>query len=165
MAGMEQLQERLVALEQQVAGLVADDGSAESTASVDLGVKYEGLSERMDFLTAKHEELLAKYEALSDEVAVLKRALRESGSHGEGRKTKVPNPSPYSGVRNAKELENFLFDMEQYFRAAHTPESEMITISSMHLTGDAKLWWRNRVEDAVRPKITTWAELKAELKG
>eukprot|EP00261_Vitis_vinifera_P038833 XP_019080076.1 PREDICTED: uncharacterized protein LOC109123765 [Vitis vinifera] len=37
----------------------------------------------------------------------------------------------------------------------------------MYLTGDAKLWWRTRVEDDAesgRPQITTWETLKKELK-
>ena len=37
-------------------------------------------------------------------------------------------------------------------------------LSSMYLTGDAKLWWRTRSEDDVRPKIQTWEMLKRELK-
>ena len=162
---VELLEQRLQALEQQVAGLGADDNeSGDSTASIEVGTKVAGLAERMDFYDARHEEMMARLESLADEVVVLKRALRDSGGHSEGRKTKVPNPSPYAGVRNAKELENFLFDMEQYFRAAHTPESEMITISCMHLVGDAKLWWRTRVEDATRPRITTWEQMKADLR-
>ncbi|RVW15655.1 hypothetical protein CK203_075362 [Vitis vinifera] len=37
----------------------------------------------------------------------------------------------------------------------------------MYLTGDAKLWWRTRMEDDAesgRPQITTWETLKKELK-
>ncbi|KAL6009197.1 hypothetical protein ACLOJK_022424 [Asimina triloba] len=92
--------------------LAADTESVESNGSDDLGAKLARLMERMDFYDVRHEEMTAKLESLSDEVAVLKRAFLESGGRSEGRKTKVPNHSPYSGVRNAKELENFFFDME-----------------------------------------------------
>lgn len=37
----------------------------------------------------------------------------------------------------------------------------------MYLTGDAKLWWRTRIEDDVnagRPAISTWDRLQKELK-
>ncbi|KAL5865808.1 hypothetical protein ACOSQ3_003322 [Xanthoceras sorbifolium] len=37
---------------------------------------------------------------------------------------KVPEPKHFNGNRNAKELENFLWDIEQYFRAARIPERE-----------------------------------------
>ncbi|XP_065632783.1 uncharacterized protein LOC136068889 isoform X1 [Quercus suber] len=43
----------------------------------------------------------------------------------------------------------------------------MVTITSMYLSGDAKLWWRTRVEDdadAGRGKIDWWEALKKELK-
>ena len=65
-------------------------------------------------------------------------------------------------------LENFLWDMEEYFKAACAPEGEKVRITSMYLTGDAnKLWWRRRMEDdayAGRPKIERWEVLKKELK-
>ncbi|KAH7856309.1 hypothetical protein Vadar_006597 [Vaccinium darrowii] len=77
---------------------------------------------------------------------------------------KVPEPKAFGGARNAKELEDLLWDMEQYFSAARVPEGERVTITVMYLTGDAKLWWRTRSEDEVPPKIETWESLKKELK-
>ena len=35
----------------------------------------------------------------------------------EFRRAKVPKPRHYEGTHDAKEVENFLFNMEQYFRA------------------------------------------------
>ncbi|KAG6515103.1 hypothetical protein ZIOFF_025488 [Zingiber officinale] len=80
---------------------------------------------------------------------------------------RVPKPKSFGGTRSAKELENFLWDMEQYFVAAKVPETEKVTISSMYLIGDAKLWWRTRMVDdanAGRQKIDTWDRLKKEMK-
>ena len=68
---------------------------------------------------------------------------------------------------NAKELENFLWDMEHFFKDAHVPDDEMVSITSMYLSGDAKLWWRTRMGDDTesgRPQITTWETLKKVLK-
>ena len=59
-------------------------------------------------------------------------------------KVRVPEPKPFGGARNAKDLENFLWDMEQYFIVARIPVGEQVTITSMYLSGDAKLWWRTR---------------------
>ncbi|WKA05087.1 hypothetical protein VitviT2T_023072 [Vitis vinifera] len=76
-------------------------------------------------------------------------------------------PKGFNGNRNAKELENFLWDIEQFFKAAHVPDGEKVSITSMYLTGDAKLWWRTKVEDdaeSERPQITTRETLKKELK-
>ena len=60
-----------------------------------------------------------------------------------------------------------MWDIEQFFKAAHVPDGEKVSITSMYLTGDAKLWWRARMEDDAesgRPQITTWETLKKELK-
>ncbi|KAJ8511860.1 hypothetical protein OPV22_002294 [Ensete ventricosum] len=57
----------------------------------------------------------------------------------------------YRGARDAKELENFLFNMEQYFRATRLDSQETkVAIATMYLNGDAKLWWRTRWEDLKR---------------
>ncbi|XP_074373704.1 uncharacterized protein LOC141714059 [Apium graveolens] len=57
--------------------------------------------------------------------------------------------------------------MEQYFKAAHFGENEKVTVTSMYLIGDVKLWWRTRMnddEDSARPRIDSWEMLKKELK-
>ena len=54
-------------------------------------------------------------------------------------KVLVPEPKSFGGARNAKDLENFLWDMEQYFIAARIPIGEQVTITAMYLSSDAKL--------------------------
>ena len=57
--------------------------------------------------------------------------------------------------------------MEQYFQATRVSEREQVTITSMYLFGDAKLWWRGRINDdacAGRPRIETFDVLKKELR-
>lgn len=66
--------------------------------------------------------------------------------------------------KECQKVREFLWDMEQYFKAAWVPENEQVTITSMYLAGDAKLWWRTRVSDFSRPIVSTWAALKEELK-
>lgn len=80
-----------------------------------------------------------------------------SGGHTHA-KVKVPKPIALGGVRTAKDLENFLWGMEQCFQVARIPDGERVSITSMYLSGDAKLWWRTRTEyDAIagRPQIET----------
>lgn len=77
---------------------------------------------------------------------------------------KVPETKAFGGARNAKELDNFLGDVEQYFKAVRVPDAEKVSFTSMYLSGDAKLWWRTRVADESLPKIETWESLKKELK-
>ena len=57
--------------------------------------------------------------------------------------------------------------MEQYFVDAQTPAGEQVTITTMYLLSNAKLWWWTRSSDddvAGPPKIKMWETLKKELK-
>ncbi|KAK4404206.1 hypothetical protein Sango_0789200 [Sesamum angolense] len=40
-------------------------------------------------------------------------------AHDPGARLRIPEPKAYSGAHDAKEVENFLFDIEQYFLAAN----------------------------------------------
>ncbi|XP_070039867.1 uncharacterized protein [Nicotiana tomentosiformis] len=85
-----------------------------------------------------------------------------------GNVLEVPEPKAFGGGRSARELENFLWDIEEYFHAIRVQnEKENVTLNNMYLSEDAKLWWRTRVaedERMGRPKIESWEWLKKELK-
>lgn len=62
-------------------------------------------------------------------------------------KIKIPEPKPYHGARNAKEVEDFIFDIELYFEVVgELEETKKVATASMYLQGDAKLWWRVKYE-------------------
>ncbi|KAL6327738.1 hypothetical protein AAG906_024708 [Vitis piasezkii] len=87
-----------------------------------------------------------------EDIAVLKKAVLQDPPQAPS-KVRVPSPKA-SMARNAK-VENFLWDIGRFFKARYVS------------TGDAKLWWRTRMEDDAesgRPQITTWETLKKELK-
>ena len=112
-------------------------------------------------------EVSSKIRILEGEIAVLKKAVVSAPMGGGSSKPRVPEPKPFCGARSSKELENFLWDMEQYFGVARIEADEQVNITAMYLSGDAKLWWRTRIKDdlnAGRPKIETWDRLKQELK-
>ncbi|VVA37693.1 Hypothetical predicted protein [Prunus dulcis] len=48
-------------------------------------------------------------------------------------KIKVPEPKAYVGERSAKKLTNFVWDMEQYFKATKVSNAERVFITSMYL--------------------------------
>lgn len=82
-------------------------------------------------------------------------------------KVRVSKLKGFNDNQNAKELENFPWDKEQYFKVAWIPKTEMVTIGSMYLTSDAKLQWQTKIEDNAklgRPHIASWETLKNELK-
>ncbi|KAA0063885.1 uncharacterized protein E6C27_scaffold616G00090 [Cucumis melo var. makuwa] len=83
-------------------------------------------------------------------------------------KVKVLEPKPFCGVRDAKALENYIFDLEQYFKATNTvTEEAKVTLATMHLSEDAKLWWRSRYVNIQEGRCTvdTWDALKRELRS
>ncbi|TYK14476.1 uncharacterized protein E5676_scaffold186G001430 [Cucumis melo var. makuwa] len=83
-------------------------------------------------------------------------------------KVKVPEPKPFCVVRDAKALENFIFDLEQYFKVTNTVTKEAkVTLTTMYVYEDAKLWWRSRYMDIQEGRCTidTWDVLKKELRS
>ena len=81
-------------------------------------------------------------------------------------KIKISEPKPFCGARDAKALENFIFDFEQYFKATNiVAEEAKVMLATMHLSEDAKLSWRSRYVDIQEGRcvIDTWDNLKSEL--
>ncbi|KAA0056664.1 senescence-specific cysteine protease sag39 [Cucumis melo var. makuwa] len=57
---------------------------------------------------------------------------------------KIPKPKPFCEARDARALENYIFYLEQYFRATNmVSEEAKVTLMTMHLFEAAKLWWRS----------------------
>ena len=55
--------------------------------------------------------------------------------------TKVPEPRHYKEGRDAKKVKNFLFDIEQCFRAMQADSEDLkVSMATMYLSGDAKVW-------------------------
>lgn len=86
-------------------------------------------------------ELRLEIEDLSGRVGVLTRAFGNAPGGGmEFPRVRVPEPRAYGGARDAKELDHFLFDMEQYFKAVKAEAKEArVSMATMYLSGDAKL--------------------------
>ncbi|KAL0457789.1 UNVERIFIED_CONTAM: RNA-directed DNA polymerase [Sesamum latifolium] len=59
-------------------------------------------------------------EQMSIQIGLLQRAVSNGPAvaHDAGARLRIPEPKAYNGARDAKEVENFLFDIEQYFLAA-----------------------------------------------
>ena len=72
----------------------------------------------------------------------------------------MSEPPCYEGAKDAKELKNFLFDIERYFRTVHTDsEEDKVAMVAMYLVRDAKLWWHSKFVNNECP-IKTWGDLK-----
>ncbi|RVW57489.1 Formin-like protein 6 [Vitis vinifera] len=122
------------------------------------GVKDGSLAARMDARDQEIRQELAIYKtAVSARVWPLMRPPR----------VEVPKPHTFSGKRDAKELDNFLWHMERYFEAITlTDEATKVRTATLYLTDNATLWWRRRFADIERGTCTidTWDAFKREIK-
>ncbi|PHT68014.1 hypothetical protein T459_27501 [Capsicum annuum] len=151
---------------------------------IDLVTQIKALKEDLAFLRAQYDErsieLLSSCDALMSvvqdqgkvmedlqmEMMVLQCAVAASRkTHESSSKVKIPEPKPFGSARSTKELENFLWDIDQYIIAARVTEIDKLNITTMYLTGDTKLWWCTRNTDDESdgcPKIDTWDDMKKE---
>ncbi|XP_068666698.1 uncharacterized protein [Aristolochia californica] len=136
--------------------------------------KVESMSERLETMegemTSLREEV-AELEDVKIRLTLLEKAVASGGGLGPREfapKVKVPEPKSYNGKRDAKELENFLWQMEQYFKATKISEEALkVDTATMYLTDDAMLWWRRRYGDVTegRCTIATWEDFRKEIKS
>ena len=85
----------------------------------------------------------------------------------ETSRVEVPKPQGFSGKRDAKELDNFLWHMERYFETiALTDEMTKVRIVTLYFTDTTTLWWRRRFADMEKDIciIETWEDFKREIK-
>ena len=133
--------------------------------------QQEALNDVMEDCRESVGTLRTEINELNTKVNLTMRALGNAPAAGPAvmdyGRVKVPEPRPYNGARDAKDLENFLFDMEHYFRAVRTDSEEgKVAMATMYLSGDAKVWWRTKYDDIEngRCTIASWEDLKRELK-
>ncbi|KAJ4973268.1 hypothetical protein NE237_006442 [Protea cynaroides] len=111
---------------------IALDGVKENFTGV-----VDSLREDIDNLRVVNEDLKAK-------ITVLERAVANGGpSQREISKLRIPEPKPFNGTRDAKVLENFIWQMEQYFKASKMEDEDekgrsVEFISALQLTKGLK---------------------------
>jgi hypothetical protein len=133
---MEAIRERLTRLET----LIGSDEEDEERSIIDRLKEAMESAERAESLyislAAESSERLA---AAEETIAILKRAVTNSPIGVSTYKPKVFELKCFNGARSAKELENFLWDMEQYFSVVKIGVAEQVDLTVMYLTGDVKL--------------------------
>ena len=120
-------------LREHVAILKQRDGIEELEDNDSMLVQVDFQSERINLLWSTHTDQVKKVESqilsilekfntfkqdVGGEVALLKMALANPPNRNKCAtlKMKVPESKSFNNAQNAKELENFLWDMEQYFK-------------------------------------------------
>ncbi|KAK8345043.1 hypothetical protein V6Z12_A07G121800 [Gossypium hirsutum] len=108
------------------------------------------------------DALEAMVMALKEEIAELKGGLTiYKVTLGSGmlalepkqRNMDVSKPKEFKGTRSAKDVDNFLWRIEQYFRAIGIgDDATKVKNASIYFTDVAFLWWHHRSTDKKRVK-------------
>ncbi|KAA0045293.1 uncharacterized protein E6C27_scaffold316G00510 [Cucumis melo var. makuwa] len=156
------------------------DSSTGSVAHIEERVQELDSSQKtlLEMINVMSEDFRATLDVVRNEIAdvnarlsLTMRAMANQTPTGEAipvSRVKILKPKPFCGARDAKALENYIFDLEQYFRTTNTvTEEAKVTLATMHLSEDAKLWWRFRFVDMQEERCTidTWDALKRELRS
>ena len=98
------------------------------------------MESRIDALTTQME---SRDQKVRQELAIYKAAVSARVmATQEASRVEVLKPQGFSGKRDAKELDNFLWHMERYFKAITlTVEADKVRIATLYLTDTATLWW------------------------
>ncbi|KAH7681712.1 Saposin-like protein [Dioscorea alata] len=119
-----------------------------------------------------YTELCARLKQVEEELAICKRMIAQGASvaipatTSSSSKIDVPRPKPYNGSRNAKEIDNYFWGLEQYFKAHGLEEAKKVDSAALYLTDAAMIWWRRRYGDIEKGTLTinTFDDFKMELK-
>ncbi|KAJ9692901.1 hypothetical protein PVL29_011823 [Vitis rotundifolia] len=126
---------------------------------------FASVESRMEALAVRME---ARDQEIRQELAIYKAAVSAQVMATQGTsRVEVPKPQGFSGKRDAKELDNFLWHMERYFEAiALIDEAAKVRTATLYLTDTATLWWRRRFADMEKGTCTieTWEDFKREIK-
>ena len=165
--GLEDLREQIQDLREGVLGSQVQPVSHEEFMSFQDKVMtmFASVESRMEALAARMD---ARDQEIRQELAIYKSAVsaRVMATH-EAPRVEVPKPHMFSGKRDAKELDNFLWHMKRNFEAITlTDEATMVRTATLYLTDNATLWWRRRFVDIERGTCTidTWDAFKREIK-
>ncbi|XP_043809670.1 uncharacterized protein LOC122722623 [Manihot esculenta] len=133
------------------------------------------IKEENHFLRAEMDRMMGRMKELEEQLALLRSVVVQGGmaatpSTSGGApmaRVEVPKPQAFRGTRNAKEIDNFLWSLEQYFKALGIVEdARKIDHAPLYLADTAMVWWRRREADIEKGTCTleTWDDFKRELK-
>lgn len=131
------------------------------------------LEERFARLEARMADVVQALQASIDEMredlTLCKKAAASGGASIFVSTPKVDYPRPvgFNGARDAKEVENYLWRIEQYFEGLSlTDKASKVRTATLYLIDTTMLWWRRKHVDIERGTchIDTWDDFKNELK-
>ncbi|KAK8366718.1 hypothetical protein V6Z12_A02G137800 [Gossypium hirsutum] len=108
------------------------------------------LAERDENLEEMMLAMKKEIEELKGELTIYKATLSNGmlSSKPKQQAMDIPKPEKFKGARSARDVDNFLWEMEQYFRAMGIEDDAIkVNTASIYFTDVALLWWRHRSTD------------------
>ncbi|EOY03061.1 Uncharacterized protein TCM_017485 [Theobroma cacao] len=137
------------------------------------GKVHEMVREMLENVAEQNSQLESMVEILQHELEDLRaevRAARAEGGYEVAARSEVrlevPKPKELRCKRDAKEIDNFLWGLEQYFKVTGiSTDDHQMTAASMYLGDTALLWWRHRCDDRLGgAPVLTWVDFQTELR-
>ncbi|XP_069146998.1 uncharacterized protein [Solanum lycopersicum] len=132
--------------------------------------EYE-IKEAITFLEFRLREALGAVESLKAEVAALQEDREVGGSSSRYRKrearVEAPKPPAFKGVRDAQDVDNFLWHLENYFKCMRVrSDVNKINTTVLYLSESAMLWWKRKESDIAKGTcaLNTWEQFRVEFK-
>nr|GEU62164.1 hypothetical protein [Tanacetum cinerariifolium] len=163
------LDKRVVGVETSMAELKNQVESLEGLGSDFEKIRSWARSQRYERSLGKRSPHFIKpIEDLQADVALCKRSLASrGGSANHGPKLNVPKPSPFMGKWEARAVDDFLWEMEQYLEGVNVvDDASKIKMATRYLKDTTALWWRRRHGDIERgtDTIDTWPGFVVDFK-
>ncbi|CAL9000421.1 unnamed protein product [Prunus brigantina] len=160
--GSDSLKERVSRIENFLGAVSGDEAESMVAQMEDLNAKIAEIEKILEELKASMEKKVTDVQGDVDGLAeAVGGKLKEVESELSLVKLAV------SGSASSHERV-MMTKIKQYFKAAKIPDAERVSVTSMYLAGDAKLWWRTRAQEVSsggRPAIEEWVVLKKELRA
>ncbi|XP_049394675.1 uncharacterized protein LOC125858961 [Solanum stenotomum] len=129
------------------------------------------MKEAITSLECRLMEALSTIETMKAEMKALKEGGAAGGSSSLDRdreaRVEAPKPPMFKGVRDAQEVENFLWHLENYFKCNGLKSDESkINTAVLYLSEMAMLWWRRKEAEIGKGTCTinTWEQFREEFK-
>ncbi|KAF3794876.1 hypothetical protein EJ110_NYTH06453 [Nymphaea thermarum] len=120
---------------------------------------------------ATHEEALDSaagvFQGFKEELKLMREQMADSSQERTSR-VDVQRPAKYNGSRDARAIDNFLFQVDYYLDLQNVAEEDLkIKTAAMLLEGDVVAWWRRKIFDVENGHCTiqTFDDFRRELKG
>ena len=129
------------------------------------------MKEAITSLECQLMEALNTIETMKAEMSTLREDIEAGGSVPPDRdreaRVEAPKPPMFKGIRDAQEVENFLWHLENYFKCSRVKNDETkINTAVLYLSEMAILWWRRKEAEIGKGTciINTWEQFREEFK-